>query len=289
MYFLSAFLWKHIIFYLDIKDTVSLSRVNSELYHVTSEIIYKYRFTNIKSPIILVKWTSECEIATHNFYKYSYTNHFRFNYISDTMQSIAGHNMIRKNKTKLVQYKIYLNNYDSRNESAITYATLNYQFGYGRCSIDIDSISADVINRIYYDGVESNPLLICNVESLTIKNVEFGYGDICIVNAKQCRFVQCQFICNNSIKMDLIDNLMLEKNTFAKGCVLTINLSDNNIINICNNKFDGKAEDDLSSLVRMDYKPSELTICNNIFNASSLIFKQADVSISINSNQGQYF
>ena len=274
--YLPSFLWKNIISFLPYDAIAKLIQIDPIFNEIASNQICHHKFINLKAPIIVVK---ESDKTAVDFWKYSYHNHRSFTNLSAMFHSIAGHNMFRKNKSKLMQYKIYFNNYNGRNKKSY------YDFGQARCSIDLTTLSNNS-NRVCFGYL----LHIANIEFLTIDNIFFKHGPIKITGTIHVKITNCTFIYNDFVEIYQAESILLQNNIFTGTKLHIINANNNYTptITISNNKFDGQPE--AQNLIQfansIANNPSTIIISGNTFAATSLLFnnKTNNTTTCINSN-----
>ena len=274
--YLPPFLWKNIISFLSYDAIAKLIQINPIFNEIASNQICHHKFINLKAPIIVVKGNNK---VTADFWKYSYHNYRSFTNLSAMFHSIAGHNMFRKNKSKLMQYKIYLNNGIDWNEKSY------YDFDQARCSIDLTTLSNN-LNRVCLRYLQH----IANIEFLTIDNIFFQNGPIKITGTLHVKITNCKFRYNDFIEIDQAESIVLQNNIFIMTELHIVNVGNdyNPIVTISNNKFGGQPEAhnliQFANLIAND--PSIIIISGNTFAATLLLFnnKTNNTSTCINSN-----
>lgn len=220
---LPVFLWKKIIPMLSYDDVCKLNQVNNTFVRVTSEIIFKQKFMNIDKPFVVVKWCSEIKICPDDkdYWKYSYENHVTFDDFVVTLTSICGYNTFRDNKSTLIQFKMYCNDYDNNNiPDEINVENMIYNFSTARCSLEIIGVENKYCH-FTYEGCEDYPFVISGIESFSMTNIYLSLGILRIISddINNSIFLEnCTFV-STKIEINTKGYALLRHNIFEFGYI----------------------------------------------------------------------
>ena len=276
---LPIFIWDHIVNYLSNHDMAMLLQTGHMFEAAIPDLYYENNFLSSCDNACIVRYKSETDpfdetpTKLKEFWKHALINKVECeNDIGDIFRCISYHNKMRKNRSAHIHYKVFSRNLFNKNYRN------QYKFAHGRCSIEIFSLGY-IIKIEPCPFINNGIISLSGIESLTLNNIVFCDLVIKIIDSTTLIVDECAFI-DYFLKITSVSNITVNRCTF-RGLFthLKIIYADkpnnySNIVNIRNNRFDGRDKSDFNKQIIIADKCKAcpmITIKNNVFSEQPML------------------